>query len=80
MERVVLESLDDDELSTLLTNVGVSFIDFNRFEMGSHYIQLVIDLKKAKPEGFIERFISPLVSLKFAWEGSARASDRGHHQ
>ena len=70
MERVVLDSLDDDELSTLLTNVGVSFIDFNRFALGSQYIQLVVDLKKAKPEGFIERFISPLVSLKFAWEGT----------
>jgi multidrug efflux pump subunit AcrB len=66
----VLESLDDDELSTLLTNVGVSFIDFNRFALGSHYIQLVVDLKKARPEGFIERFVSPLVSLKFAWEGA----------
>ena len=70
MEHIVLESLDDEELSTLLTNVGVSFIDFNRFALGSHYIQLVVDLKKAKPEGFIERFISPLVSLKFAWEGT----------
>jgi multidrug efflux pump subunit AcrB len=70
MERIVLESLADDELGTLLTNVGVSFIDFNRFEIGSHYIQLVIDLKKARPEGFIERFISPLVSLNFAWEGT----------
>ena len=70
MERIVMETLDDDELSTLLTNVGVSFIDFNRFALGSYYIQLVIDLKKAKPEGFIERFISPVVSLKFAWDGT----------
>ena len=70
MEQVVLETLDDDEISTLLTNVGVTFIDFNRFELGSHYIQLVIDLKKEKPKGFIERFISPLVSLDFSWEGS----------
>ena len=70
MEQVVLESLSDDELSSLLTNVGVTFIDFNRFELGSKYIQLVIDLKKPVPEGFIERFISPLVSLKFKWEGT----------
>ncbi|MDH5514880.1 MAG: efflux RND transporter permease subunit [Gammaproteobacteria bacterium] len=69
MEKIILESLSDDELNTLLTNVGVSFIDFNRFQIGSQYIQLVVDLEKAKPEGFIERFISPLVSLKFAWEG-----------
>ncbi|MBT8122044.1 MAG: efflux RND transporter permease subunit, partial [Gammaproteobacteria bacterium] len=69
METIILESLSDDELKTLLTNVGVSFIDFNRFQIGSQYIQLVVDLEKAKPEGIIERFISPLVSLKFAWEG-----------
>ena len=54
---------------SLLTNVGVTFIDFNRFQIGSHYIQLVVDLEKAKPEGFIERFISPLVSLDFEQQG-----------
>jgi multidrug efflux pump subunit AcrB len=70
MEDIVLESMSDDELNTLLTNVGVTFIDFNRFQMGSHYIQLVVDLEKAQPHGFIERFITPLVSLKFAWEGT----------
>ena len=32
--------------------------------------QLVIDLQKARPQGFIERFISPLVSLSFRWEGT----------
>jgi multidrug efflux pump subunit AcrB len=70
MEDIVLESMSDDELNTLLTNVGVSFVDFNRFQVGSHYIQLVVDLQKAQPDGFIERYITPLVSLKFAWEGS----------
>ena len=70
MENVVLSTLDDSDLDTLLTNVGVTFIDFNRFETGSHYIQLVVDLEKRRPQGFIERFISPVVSLKFAWEGT----------
>ncbi len=70
MEQVILGSLGDDELGSLLTNVGVTFIDFNRFQLGSHYIQLVVDLQKARPEGFIERFISPLVSLDFEWQGT----------
>ena len=70
MESVILGSLADEDLKSLLTNVGVTFIDFNRFQVGSQYIQLVIDLQKEKPEGLIERFISPLVSLKFEWEGS----------
>ena len=70
MEAVVFATLGDDELDTLLTNVGVTFIDFNRFQTGSHYIQLIIDLKKSKPRGFIERFVTPLVNLTFRWEGS----------
>jgi multidrug efflux pump subunit AcrB len=70
METIVLESLDEEDLSTLLTNVGVTFIDFNRFQLGSHYIQLVVDLQKARPEGFIERYITPIVSLKFSREGT----------
>jgi len=70
METIVLESLDEEDLSTLLTNVGVTFIDFNRFQLGSHYIQLVVDLQKAQPEGFIERYITPVVSLKFSREGT----------
>jgi len=70
MERVVLDSLDETELNSLLTNVGVSFIDFNRFQVGNQYIQLVVDLKKPRPEGFIERYISPLVNFSFAWKGT----------
>jgi multidrug efflux pump subunit AcrB len=70
LERTLMESLSEDELDTLLTNVGVMFIDFHRIKLGSRYIQLIVDLKKQKPEGFIERWISPLVSLKFSWEGT----------
>jgi multidrug efflux pump subunit AcrB len=70
MEQVVLDTLDEQDLNTLLSNIGVSFIDFNRFQIGSHYIQLVVDLQKAKPAGFIERFISPLVSFDFSAQGS----------
>ncbi|MFQ5643972.1 MAG: efflux RND transporter permease subunit, partial [Thiogranum sp.] len=63
-------TMGDDELDTLLTNVGVTFIDFNRFRFGSNYIQLIVDLQKPAPEGFIENFITPVVSLKFGWEGA----------
>jgi len=49
----------------LLTNVGVTFVDFHRFKVGSNYVQLIVDLKKRKPEGFIENYVSPVVSLNF---------------
>ncbi len=70
LEKIVFETVPEHELDTLLTNVGVTFIDFQRIRFGSQYIQLVVDLKKQKPEGFIERFISPVVSLNFNWEGT----------
>jgi multidrug efflux pump subunit AcrB len=76
LERTILETLGEDELKTLLTNVGVMFIDFHRVKMGSRYIQLIVDLQAQKPKGFIERWISPLVSLQFSWEGTRERSSK----
>jgi len=73
-ELAVKEVIAEDELKTMLTNVGVSIIDFNRFRFGSHYIQLVVDLEKQAPQGFIERWVTPLVNLKFRHEGTRERS------
>ena len=70
MENIIKQKLGDDELDTLLTNVGVTFIDFNRVKFASNQIQLVIDLKKQKPQGFIEKWVSPVTNLSFKWEGT----------
>jgi multidrug efflux pump subunit AcrB len=70
LEDTLMQTLGEEELDTLLSNVGVMFIDFHRVKLGSRYIQLIVDLKQQKPQGFIEQWISPVVSLKFAWEGS----------
>ena len=40
-------------------------IDFNRSKSGSNVIQFVIDLKKPVPNSFIEKWVSPIVSLEF---------------
>jgi multidrug efflux pump subunit AcrB len=70
VESAVQAALQEGEIDTMLTNVGITFIDFNRFRFASNNIQLIIDLQKRAPEGFIERFITPLVSLDLRWEGS----------
>ena len=69
IENRMDEVFNEDELDTLLTNVGVILIDFNRLKLGSNYIQYVVDLKKPRPEGVIERFISPIVNLRFEPHG-----------
>ena len=65
IEEKILQAVGDDELKTMLTNVGVILIDFNRLKLGSNYIQFVIDLKKAAPKTLIEKYISPMVNLRF---------------
>ncbi len=70
VEAVVLDSMRPGELDSLLTNVGVTFIDFTTVKFESNYIQLIVDLNKRRPHGFIERWITPLVSLRFSWQGS----------
>lgn len=69
VEKKILEAVKDDELKTMLTNVGVILIDFNRFKLGSNYIQIIIDLEKAAPKNFIEKFVSPIVNLRFEAHG-----------
>ncbi len=74
IEKQIMTVVDEDELNTMLTNVGVILVDFNRFKMGSHYIQLSIDLEKAAPKGFIETYVSPLMNLRFDEEGTRQRS------
>lgn len=70
VEKLVFESIKENELNTLLTNVGISIIDFNRVRYGSNYIQLIVDLDKQAPQGFLEHWITPLVNLSFQWQGT----------
>ena len=65
IEEKILSAVGPNELQTMLTNVGVILIDFNRLKTGSNLIQIIIDLKKAAPRTFIEKFVSPIVNLRF---------------
>ena len=74
IEKRMDEGFQEGELDTLLTNVGVTLIDFNRAKLGSNYIQYVVDLKKPKPEGLLERYISPIINLRFEPHGKRERS------
>ncbi|MEE9551828.1 MAG: efflux RND transporter permease subunit, partial [Gammaproteobacteria bacterium] len=50
LEQNIKEVIYEEELDTLLTNVGLSMIDFNRIEMSSNLLQFVIDLEKPVPK------------------------------
>jgi multidrug efflux pump subunit AcrB len=70
IEQKINIALEQDELKTMLTNVGVILIDFNRLKTGSHYVQVFIDLEKTAAKTIIEKYISPVVNLRFKTEGT----------
>jgi multidrug efflux pump subunit AcrB len=74
IEQKINIALEEDELKTMLTNIGVILIDFNRLKTGSNYVQVFIDLEKTAPKTMIEKYISPVVNLKFKTEGTRTRS------
>ena len=70
IEEKINTVIKPNELKSMLTNVGVILIDFNRLKTGSHYVQFIIDLEKPAPKTFIEKYVSPIVNLKFRTEGT----------
>ena len=72
MEKIILQKLSDKELNTLLTNVGVTLLDFSRIKFDSNYVQFVVDLKKQAPEGILDAWIGPLTHLNFHPEHGER--------
>ncbi len=66
IEQEIDQALNPGELRSLLTNVGVTFIDFNRIEIASNRIQFIVDLEPLAPQDLVERWVTPVVSLDWA--------------
>ncbi|MDE0511707.1 MAG: efflux RND transporter permease subunit [Gammaproteobacteria bacterium] len=76
LEEEVSGIIRENELAALSANVGLSFVDVNLIKTGSNIIQLTVDLTERAPEGVIEKWVSPLVSLDFSPRGTrTRAAD-----
>ena len=69
VEETMRTEVEPYELDSIQTNVGLSMIDFNRYTFGSNQVQFNVNLTKASPEGFIETYINPLVSMRFGQSG-----------
>ncbi len=75
MEQAIMAEMGEAELASLLTNVGVTFVNFNRVVFASNRIQLIVDLQPQAPQGFVERYVTPLVNLKFGEPEGTRERD-----
>jgi multidrug efflux pump subunit AcrB len=45
----IVKGLPDGELSSMVTNVGMTFIDVNKIRMGSNLAQIIVELNKMPP-------------------------------
>ena len=59
----------EEELETVLTNVGLRFNDFNSVDLSSNYVQMTLVMTKRKPETLMERYLTPLVNFSYPPEG-----------
>ena len=76
IEEAILAELSENELESLHTNVGVTFKDLNSYDLGSHYIQIVISLKNMSPQGFVDYAVTPLFNMSFESYGERDRSEK----
>ncbi len=69
IEQAIRSEIGQQELDSLLTNIGVTFIDFNTIRFESNTMQFIVDLTKRRPQGFIERWVTPVISMNFEKAG-----------
>ncbi len=55
----------EEELETMLTNLGLHFNDFNSVDLASNYVQMTLVLAKRKPETLMERYLTPLMNFSY---------------
>ena len=59
----------EEELDVVLTNVGVLLVDFNRSRLAGNYVQFIVTLHEKRPQGLIEKFVTPLINLRLPGDG-----------
>ncbi|MCH7768233.1 MAG: efflux RND transporter permease subunit [Nitrospinae bacterium] len=47
--ETIVQQLPPEELSTIVTNVGMIYLDANKVKTGSHLAQIIVELKKIPP-------------------------------
>lgn len=76
VEKEIKNELEDFEVESILTNVGLSFKDMSSFSIGSQYIQIIVSLSKRSPQGFVDKVVTPLLNLNFSNYGQRDRSEK----
>jgi len=65
IEKDLLSSLEDSELASVTSIIGMKFNPDQSFETGQHLFQIFINLHEKAPENLFDTYINPVFSLEY---------------
>ncbi len=75
LEKVLLENLKDEDVSSVTSVIGFKMDAKNRVDTGEHLYHIFVDLHERAPTNVFERFISPHLSIEYDPEYLIRKRD-----
>jgi HAE1 family hydrophobic/amphiphilic exporter-1 len=65
IEKEILEKVEDTDLSSVTSVIGVNLDAKQEFETGDNLFQIFVNLHEKAPENFFDKYISPVFSLEY---------------
>ncbi len=68
IEAILLERLDDEDVSSVTSVIGMRMDAKNRAELNENLFQIFIDLHERAPDNFFNKYINPILSVEYDGE------------
>lgn len=65
VEKTLLTSLEESEMSSVTSVIGFKFNPDQSFELGGNLFQIFINLHERAPQNIFDRYINPVFSLEY---------------
>ncbi len=65
IEKILLEKLDKEDMSSVTSVVGMRMNAKNEAELNENLFQVFIDLHERAPDNFFNKFINPILSVEY---------------
>ena len=68
IEKILLEKLDKEDVSSVTSVIGMRMDAKNRAELNDNLFQVFIDLHERAPDNFFNKYINPILSVEYDGE------------
>ncbi|MBT8349109.1 MAG: efflux RND transporter permease subunit [Sulfurovum sp.] len=65
IEKEILKKIDDIDLSSVTSVIGINLDAKQEFETGDNLFQIFVNLHEKAPENFFDKYIAPVFSLEY---------------